>query len=64
MCEHKADSSLQLVRAKMCDLTHVFRLNKTDENYLFGLNILINYLESLLSENYVYEDPRIKSLND
>ena len=57
------NSSLHLVRAKMCDLTHVFPSdnNRIDENYLFGLNFLIQYLERLLSENYVYEDPSLRN---
>ena len=63
MCEENVKSS-QLVRAKVCDLTHVFRCDKIDENFLFGLNCLIDHLKKLLSEEYVYQNPTIRSLSD
>jgi hypothetical protein len=69
MCEENLKNTesylTQFVRAKMCDLTHIFRSDsKIDENYLFGLNCLIDHLKRLLNDDYVYEDPRINSLND
>lgn len=53
------EDASKLVRAKMCDLTHVFNSNNNniDENYLFGLNCLIGHLKDLLNPNYVYQNP-------
>jgi len=52
-----------LVRVKLVDLTHVFPANgKMDENFLFGLNNLMEYHDRLLLHDYRYQDPTTFSL--
>lgn len=52
-----------MVRVKLVDLAHVFPANgKIDDNFLFGLNNLIEYHERLLRDDYKYEDPTVFSL--
>ena len=48
-----------LVRVKIADFAHVFPAENTlDENFLFGLNKLIEYLEILLRPDYEFKDIR------
>jgi 1D-myo-inositol-tetrakisphosphate 5-kinase/inositol-polyphosphate multikinase len=50
-----------LVRVKLIDFAHVFPANDTcDENVLFGLKKLIEYLQKLLQSDYVFKDIRNK----
>lgn len=45
-----------LVRVSMIDFTHVVDAkNQIDENYLFGLKKLINYLRNLLNNDYKFK---------
>ncbi len=47
------------VRIKLADFAHVFPAhNKQDENYLYGLNKLIEHLNNLLKYDYVFKDVR------
>ena len=56
--ETKNDIS-DLVRVKIADFAHVFPANNThDDNFLFGLNKLIDYLEMLLKPDYKFKDIR------
>ena len=53
----------EFVRVKMVDFAHVLcNKNSIDENYFYGLNRLISYLERLLDENYVFTDVRYLGL--
>lgn len=49
-----------LVRITMADFAHVFPAveNSLDENYLYGLNRLIEHLNLLLKPDYAFKDVR------
>lgn len=47
------------VRIKIADFAHVFPANsELDENYLFGINNLVEHLKLLISPTYVFKDVR------
>ena len=47
------------VRTKLIDFAHVFPASNTrDENYLYGLDKLIEHLKHLLKKEYVFKDAR------
>ncbi len=58
--EHSATSSnsrtdpASLVDVRMIDFAHVFPAESKDENYLYGLNNLIKYLEELCNDNWLH----------
>lgn len=52
------------VRIKIADFAHVFPAgNERDENYLYGLNNLVEHLKKLLEPSYVFKDVRISRTN-
>jgi 1D-myo-inositol-tetrakisphosphate 5-kinase/inositol-polyphosphate multikinase len=52
------------VRVAMADFAHVFPSNNTlDENYLFGLERLIEHLKLLLSPEYKFKEIRSKNID-
>jgi len=47
------------VRIKIADFAHVFPAeNRIDENYLYGLNNLVEHLKVLLQPEYTFNDVR------
>jgi hypothetical protein len=47
------------VRVVMADFAHVFPANDSlDNNYLYGVNSLIDHLKTLLRSDYVFKDLR------
>ena len=47
------------IRIKIADFAHVFPAeNKRDDNYLYGLNNLVQHLEILLNPEYSFKDVR------
>lgn len=54
--EHSSSSDSRsdpasLVDVRMIDFAHVFPAEAKDENYLYGLNNLIKYLEKMCNDN-------------
>ena len=57
--DHNNTKQSSPVQIKIADFAHVFPANDIrDENYLFGINNLVEHLRLLLSPNYVFKDVR------
>lgn len=56
---YNADGKDDSVRIKLADFAHVFPANdKRDDNYLYGLNNLVEHLNLLIHPGYVFKDVR------
>lgn len=57
--DHNNTKPTSPVRIKIADFAHVFPANsRRDENYLFGINNLVEHLKLLISPSYVFKDVR------